>query len=194
MTSSASAPAPGDPAVFLDRDGTIIVDRHYLSDPDQVELLPGAPGALRALREAGFRLVVVTNQSGIGRGYYTVADMRRVNDRMNALLAARGVTLDGLYFSPEAPEEASATRKPRTGMIRAARAELGLDVARSYMVGDKWADVACGRNAGVRASLLVRTGHGTEEERAHRDRLRDAVVVDDLAQAAAWILADAARR
>ncbi|HXI53334.1 MAG TPA: HAD-IIIA family hydrolase, partial [Candidatus Saccharimonadales bacterium] len=99
-------------AVFLDRDGTINVDRNYLSDPAQLELIPGAAQALRRLGDAGFLLFIVTNQSGIGRGYYTLADMERVNARLCQMLVADGVRFEKIYFAPEAPEKPSRGRKP----------------------------------------------------------------------------------
>lgn len=179
------------PAVFLDRDGTINVDRHYLSKPEQFELIPGAGPALRRLLDAGFRLVIVTNQSGIGRGYYTEADMHAVNARMTELLAPFGVRFDKIYFSPEAPEQPSRNRKPSPQSLLDARDELGVDLARSYMVGDKLIDVETGRNAGCAASLLVRTGYGAETERKEAAKLTGAIIVDDLPAAAEWILARA---
>lgn len=194
--TNAPAPSPKPrPAVFLDRDGTLIAERNYLSDPAGVELLRGTVPALQRLRNAGFLLVVVTNQSGIGRGYYTVEDMHRVNDRLAELLRAEGLELAGIYYSPEAPDAPSTTRKPMPGMVFAARDELGVDLSRSYMVGDKLADVECGRNARVRAALLVRTGWGADHERQHTDRLAaaKAVVVDNLPAATDWILADYTR-
>lgn len=175
-------------AVFLDRDGTINVDRHYLSKPEQFELIPGAGPALRRLLDAGFRLVVVTNQSGIGRGYYTEADLHAVNARMNELLAPFGVSFDRIYFSPEAPEQPSRNRKPSPQSLFDARDELGIDIARSYMVGDKFIDLQTGWNAGCAASLLVRTGYGAGTETKEAARLGQAVVVDDLPAAADWIL------
>lgn len=192
MPPDATPPKPL-PAVFLDRDGTLIVERNYLSDPALVELLPGAAAFLRRLQDAGFALVIATNQSGVGRGYYTLEDMHRVNTRVEAELDRAGVRIRRTYFSPEAPEMESSTRKPLPGMLEAARDELGIDLAGSYMVGDKFADVECGRNAGVRASLLVRTGYGREHEREHADRLGNAAVVDDLSAAADWILRDQRR-
>ncbi len=178
-------------AVFLDRDGTLNVERKYLCDPDKLELFPQAGRALKRLQDAGFLLVVVTNQSGIGRGYYTEADMHRVNSRMRALLAEDGVKIAGIYYSPEAPGEPSQTRKPLPGMLLAARDEFGIDLPASYMIGDKLIDLECGWNAGVRRSLLVRTGYGTEWEARTPEALARAVVVDDLAAAAEWILTDA---
>lgn len=177
-------------AVFLDRDGTINVDRHYLSKPEQFELIPGAGPALRRLQDAGFLLVVVTNQSGIGRGYYTEADLHAVNARMDELLAPLGVRFTRIYYAPEAPEQPSRGRKPSPEFLLDAQKEFGVDLARSFMVGDKVIDLECGWNAGVRQSLLVRTGYGAETERKHAGKMARAVVVDDLPAAAAWILAN----
>lgn len=176
-------------AVFLDRDGTINVDRHYLSDPAQFELIPGVAPALRRLMDAGFLLFVVTNQSGIGRGYYTEADMHRVNARMMEILGPEGIRFERIYFSPEAPETPSRGRKPSPQFLFDARDEFGVDLGRSYMVGDKFIDVETGWNAGTAASLLVRTGYGADTERKDSVRLKNAVVVDDLPAAAEWILA-----
>ncbi len=176
-------------AVFLDRDGTINEDRHYLSRPEQFELIPGVGPALRRLQDAGFRLFIVTNQSGIGRGYYSEADMHAVHARMNELLGPLGVRFGRIYFSPESPEQPSRNRKPSPQSLLEARDEFGVDLARSYMVGDKFIDVETGWNAGCARSLLVRTGYGADVERSDRGRLANAVVVDDLGAAADWILA-----
>jgi len=175
-------------AVFLDRDGTINVDRHYLSDPAQLELIPGVPGALRRLADAGFLLFIVTNQSGIGRGYYTLTDMQEVHERLCAELAVAGVRFARIYFAPEAPEAPSRGRKPSPQFLFDARDEFGVDLAQSYMVGDKLIDVQCGQNAGVKRSILVRTGYGAEVERTESAKLRAVQVVDDLAAATNWIL------
>jgi len=175
-------------AVFLDRDGTLNVDKHYLSDPEQLELIPGVGPALKRLQDAGFLLVIVTNQSGIGRGYYTEENMHAVNRRLINMLAPSGVRLTKIYYSPEAPEEPSVGRKPSPAFLFAARDALAVDLARSFMVGDKVIDLECGWNAGVRQSLLVRTGYGAETERKHPDKMARAVVVDDLPAAAEWIL------
>lgn len=177
-------------AVFLDRDGTLVVERNYLRDPAHVEIFFGVGAALRGLQAAGFRLFIVTNQSGIGRGYYTVQDMERVNERLAAELANSGVTFERIYFAPEAPEQPSRGRKPSPQFLFDARDEHGIDLARSYMIGDKLIDLECGWNAGVRASILVRTGYGTEVERQHGERIRRAVIVDDLVAAAEHILKD----
>ncbi|MBX3734415.1 MAG: HAD family hydrolase [Verrucomicrobiae bacterium] len=177
-------------AVFLDRDGTLNVERHYLSRPDDFELYPGAGPALRRLADAGFRLFMVTNQSGIGRGRFTWRDLEAVHDRMTALLKEHGVRLDRIYVAPEAPGQPGRLRKPSPQALWDAREEFGVDLGSSYMVGDKWIDVETGQRAGCAASLLVRTGYGGETARLEAARLRETatVVVDDLAAAASWIL------
>lgn len=174
-------------AVFLDRDGTLIVEREYLRDPAQVELIPGVPHGLQRLQTAGFHLVLVTNQSGIGRGYFTEADMHRVNRRMLDLLAPCRVYFDRIYFAPEAPDQPSLGRKPSPHFLFAARDDLGVDLTQSYMVGDKLLDLECGWNAGVCESLLVRTGYGAATEAQHPQLRERAVIVDNLEAAAAHI-------
>jgi len=175
-------------AVFLDRDGTINVDRNYLSDPAQLELIPGAAQALRRLGAAGFLLFIVTNQSGIGRGYYTLEDMERVNARLCQMLAAEGVRFEKIYFAPEAPEKPSRGRKPSPEFLFDARDQFGLDLGLSYMIGDKLIDLQCGWNAGVKQSVLVRTGYGAGVEKSAPDQIRAALVVDDLGAAVERIL------
>jgi D-glycero-D-manno-heptose 1,7-bisphosphate phosphatase len=168
------------PAVFLDRDGTLMEEAHYCSHPDQVRIIPGVPEALRALQAAGYRLVIITNQSGIGRGYYTLADYELVQAHFLGLLG-EGL-IEATYYCPEAPEKASPRRKPATGMVVEAQRDLGIDLARSWFVGDKAVDVQCGRNAGVRP-ILVLTGHG-----AGQDASGAEFVAKDFASAAAFIL------
>ena len=165
----------------------MIVEREYLSQPTEVELIPGVPQALQRLQQAGFRLIIVTNQSGIGRGYFTEADMHRVHARLGGLLASHRVRIERIYFAPEAPDQPSQGRKPSPRFLFEARAEFGLDLAQSYMAGDKLLDLECGWNAGVRQSVLVRTGYGAETEARHPGLRRKAVVVDDLGAAAAHI-------
>ncbi len=175
-------------AVFLDRDGTINEEKEYLYQPEKLVIFPGAGAALRQLQTAGFDLFIVTNQSGIGRGYYTQADMEAVHRRLVQELGREGVSFQKIYFSPEAPDQPSRSRKPSPQLLFDARDEFGLDLGRCYMVGDKLIDLECGWNAGVKKSLLVRTGYGAEVERRSPDKLGEAVVVDDLAGAAKWIL------
>ena len=145
-----------DRAVFLDRDGTVIRDAGYPRDPGEVSVLPGAAEALAELARNGFKLVVVSNQSGIGRGLVTPEEAEAVHDRFVAVLAAQGVRLDGAYYCPHAPDEGCACRKPSPELFRRAAEDLGLELARSVMVGDKPSDVEAGRRAGCRT---IQFGH-----------------------------------
>ena len=178
-------------AVFLDRDGTLIEEKDYLYRVDQVQLLPGSVAGLQRLREAGFKLIIISNQSGIGRGYFTMADVDNVHRHLAASLAAVGVWFDKIYIAPEAPGVPSRGRKPSPQFIFDARDEFNLELNQCYMIGDKWIDLQCGWNAGVRQSLLVRTGYGAQVEREAQGRPEKFVVVDDLDAAAQWIIADA---
>ncbi len=175
-------------AVFLDRDGTLIVEKNYLHRPEDVQLFPGAGKALKRLGDAGFQLIIVTNQSGIGRGYYTLAEAERVNERVCDDLARDGVRFAKIYIAPEAPDQPSRGRKPSPQFLFDARDELGLNLADSFMVGDKLIDLESGWNAGVKQSILVRTGYGRKVEKESPGELKDAVVVDDLNGMAEWIL------
>jgi D-glycero-D-manno-heptose 1,7-bisphosphate phosphatase len=180
-------------AVFLDRDGTLIEDKDYLSRPEEVRVYPGVPDALSRLQRAGFKLIMVTNQSGVGRGYFTLGDVERVHQHLAELFAAQAVVFDKIYIAPEAPDQPSRGRKPSPQFLFDARDEFDLVLARSYMVGDKLIDLQCGWSAGVKASLLVRTGYGAKVEANQRSELKNAVIVDDLPIAADWILRDAAQ-
>lgn len=175
-------------AVFLDRDGTLIQEKEYLSRPEQVALFPGIGQALRSLRQAGFKLFIVSNQSGVGRGFFTLADVGRVHERLLAVLAPEGVRFDKIYVAPEAPGAPSRGRKPLPQFLFDARDEFQLDLPQSYFIGDKLSDLQCGWNAGVKKSILVRTGYGRELEQTGGGSITEAIVVDDLVAAAAWIL------
>lgn len=174
-------------AVLLDRDGTVIVEKNYLSDPDQVALEKNAVNGLRLLAGAGFALVIVSNQSGIGRGYFTAQDADRVNRRMQELLAQQGVALAGIYICPHAPDTPCACRKPAPGMALQAAADLGLDLARSFVIGDKRADLGLA-SAVAATGILVLTGHAADED-ADWARAHGHSVAPDLQQAATQILA-----
>ena len=174
------------PAVFLDRDGTLIEERVYLADPEGVDLIPKVTDALIALREAGFALVVVTNQSGIARGLYSESDYWSVARRLEEVLLAAGAPVDMTLYCPHHPDfgEACQCRKPNTGMHRDAAKALGLALKNSYYVGDKVADVLPAQELGG-TGVLVRTGYGIDEE----PRVPDCVmVVDDVQSAARFIL------
>ena len=143
---------------------------------------------MKRLGDAGFRLFIVSNQSGVGRGYFTLADVEHVNQHLCRELARSGVRFEKIYIAPEKPDEPSHGRKPSPQFLFDARDEFGLDLADSFMIGDKLSDLECGWNAGVKKSILVRTGYGAELERESPDKISRAVVVDDLAGAADWIL------
>lgn len=195
-------------AVLLDRDGTVIEDRHYLSDPEGVVLLPGAARGLAALVAAGARLFLVTNQSGIGRGYFGAAALRACNTRLGALLHRHGVVLTDTAFCPHAPDDGCVCRKPAPGMWRLLRDRHGLNAATAAMVGDKAEDVAFGRAAGLGRVVLVLTGKGRAAARALSVPVPEGdapvcepdpaglaarpdwphAVARDLAAAAAWLL------
>jgi len=156
-------------AVFMDRDGTINVEVEYLSQVKDFQFIPGVPWALKCLKNAGFLLVVVTNQSGIGRGYYDEADLAALHGHMHADLASYGAAIDACYFCPHHPEHGTGDyrrecgcRKPLPGMLQQAALDLDIDLAASFMIGDKLADVEAGLAAGCR-SLLVLTGHGPSQ-------------------------------
>jgi D-glycero-D-manno-heptose 1,7-bisphosphate phosphatase len=174
-------------AIFLDRDGTLIEEKVYLHRPEEVVVFPGAAAALRQMRQAGFKLIIVSNQAGVGRGYFTLDDVAKVNGRLLDELGNDGVVFEQVYIAPEAPGQPSRGRKPLPQFLFDARDEFGLSLDQSYFIGDKLIDLECGWNAGVKKSILVRTGYGKEVERSKDARLGQAVIVDDLPAAAAWI-------
>lgn len=166
--------------VLLDRDGTVIVERHYLSDPSQVELIPGTAPALRQLSKMGLGLVIITNQSPIGRRLFNEECLELIHHRLLELLEAEGVHLDGIYYCPHLPEENCRCRKPQPGLVELAAEELDFDPQASFMIGDKACDIELGRRVGA-TTLLVRTGYGAQA-------VAEAVVtadyvVDDLSDA-----------
>jgi D-glycero-D-manno-heptose 1,7-bisphosphate phosphatase len=169
----------GRRAVFFDRDGTLMEDAHYCADPGLVKVYAGVSAALRKLKKAGFATVVVSNQSGIGRGLITEAQYRAVEDEFLRQVGAG--LIDASYFCPDAPGTPSTCRKPEPGMVLEAAKDLGVDPARSWFVGDKGADIECGRRAATR-TILVLTGYGAEQ------RCRPDFTVADAVQAVALIL------
>jgi len=176
--------ADARPLVLLDRDGTLIEERNYLSDPRQVRLLPGAAQGLRRLSLAGFRVVVVTNQSGVGRGLITREQVRRVNRRFLQLLREKKAPLDGLYWCPHRPSARCSCRKPRLGLAKRASRNLGVPWRRSISVGDRPSDIRLGQKTGG-AGVLVLTGYGA---RWRRTSIKADHVAKDFADAVDWIL------
>ncbi len=196
MTSRSDSRAR--PGVFLDRDGTIVDELGYLSDPDRLVLLPRAADAVRRLNEAGLPVVVFTNQSGIARGLLSEERLAEIHARLRDMLATHGASLDAILFSPYHPEigddryrRDSDCRKPAPGMLLEARDLLGLDLATSWVVGDSERDLEAGRRAGVQRLVLVRTGKGADTEARASDEQRASWrFFDDLADAVESILAE----
>ena len=188
MTASA-------PAVFLDRDGTLIEEAGYLDSLHRVSLFPSTVDALRLLGRAGFRLVVITNQSGIALGLFDEPFVRETHEALHARLAAAGAHMDGWYFCPHHPAGhvpaltmTCECRKPAAALARQAAADLDIDLSRSWMIGDRWGDVQLAANAGMAGGLLVRTGYGSSAEARPAAGVTAAFVADDLIDAVSWIL------
>ena len=178
--SSTSAKSP---AVFFDRDGTLMHDADYCSRPDQVRIFHGTSDALKRLKKAGYKIIVITNQSGIGRGFFSEKDYRAVETEVSRQIGKD--LIDGTYFCPDAPGVSSKCRKPAAGMVLQAAREHDIDLSRSFLIGDKEIDAECAHNAGVRA-IRVRTGF---------DKMTDAScadwVAEDLPAAAKIVLNEA---
>lgn len=176
-------------AVFLDRDGTINDEVEYLHEPDELRLIPGAAQAIRLLNQAAVPVVLVTNQAGIGRGYYSDTAMCALHRELAARLAVGGAYLDAIYYCPHRPDDECDCRKPRPGMLLRAAAEHGIDLRRSFVIGDKISDLEAGRRAGSH-TILVLTGYGREGWRAVQEGdFQPDHVGQDLLAAVYWILA-----
>lgn len=166
--------------VLLDRDGTVNVERHYLSEPEDVELLPGAAGGIRRLKGLGFKVVMVTNQSAIGRGYFGWETLEGVHRRLHELLESEGAVVDGILVCPHASDDGCECRKPRPGLACEAARRFDVDLKSGFVIGDKPCDIGLGKAIGA-TTILVRTGHGAETEGC-LDQPPD-YVADDLAEA-----------
>lgn len=188
---------PTRPAVFLDRDGTINEQMGYINHISRFQLLPGVGQAIRSLNESGLPVVVVTNQSGLARGYFPETLLETVHLEMHRLLALEGARIDGLYVCPHHPEAKEARfrvhcncRKPKTGLLEQAAAELQLDLGRSFVVGDRWSDLRCGAAVGA-ATILVLTGYGRGDACyiGPGQSVQPDYMAEDLGAAVNWILA-----
>jgi D,D-heptose 1,7-bisphosphate phosphatase len=202
FTAAARDGTQAAPAAFLDRDGTIIEDPGYLGDPDKIHFLPGAHEALRALRAAGYRLIVLTNQAGVARGIITETDVQRVNDRLQELLSDAGVPVDAIYYCPHHADAGSPEyrrdchcRKPGPGMVERARRDFRLDLGRSVIIGDHSSDAGVARHFPGMRGILVRTGHGAEQIEKVRtgEATRPDHVAEDLRAAVTWFLQGSGR-
>ncbi len=184
-------------AVFLDRDGTVNEEVGYLTDLKKLRLIPGAGAAIRRMNEAGLTVVLVTNQSGVARGYFPERLVHEAHERLSRMLEAEGAHVDGVYYCPHHPSAGSSPytmdcdcRKPKTGLIDRAVRDFAIDIRHSYMVGDKWSDVELGQRAGVHA-VLVESGFAHDDPGNRRPaHVKDPdFVARDLPEAAAWIIA-----
>jgi D-glycero-D-manno-heptose 1,7-bisphosphate phosphatase len=187
------------PGVFLDRDGTIIDDVGYLRALSQIDLLPWSADAIRQLNDAGFLVVVITNQSGVARGYFDEAHVQATHASLDAMLRSRGARIDGYYYCPHYPAAADPRygidcdcRKPAAGLLLRAAADLDIDLASSWMIGDWWRDVQAGAGAGTR-TILIRTGRSDVHRPAPPDAPQPDAILNNLMEAAGWILRSSSR-
>lgn len=182
-------PHPLRPAVFVDRDGTICEEVGYLNHGSRFRMFPFVAGAIRRLNESGCAVVVVTNQSGVGRGYFPASLVEEVNERMVRQLLADGARIDAVYYCPHTSADNCRCRKPKPGMLELAAKEHALDSQRSFVVGDRYGDIELARNARARG-VLVRTGYGEGEVAWHASQWpsKPDFIARDLAEAAEWIL------
>lgn len=182
------------PAVFLDRDGTLLEEAGYLDRLDRLVFFPYSVDAVRLLNRANFPVVIVTNQAGIARGIFKEAFVAEAHEYITARLSAGGARVDGFYYCPHHPEavieqyrKSCECRKPQPGLLRQAATDLDLALDRSFVVGDRWHDLEAGQRVGARG-VLVRTGYGRTEERSPRSGVTPTAIVDNLMEAVSWIL------
>lgn len=185
-------PMKKNPAVFLDRDGTINEEVGYLSRLDELKLIPGTSEAIRLINEAGMKVVVITNQSGVARGYFTEEFVETVHGRINEILQQKGARIDRFYFCPHHPvygngpyKKACSCRKPESGLFLRASKEMDIDLSRSYVIGDMLKDIDAGKRVGARG-ILVRTGYGRNITITDKP----VYIAEDVLDAVKWILQD----
>jgi D-glycero-D-manno-heptose 1,7-bisphosphate phosphatase len=189
-----SEPQPSRRAVFLDRDGTVLEEAGYIDRLERIVFFPYSIDTVRLLNRGGFAVVIITNQSGVGRGMYEEAFVWRSHEVVDAQMKTGGARIDGFYYCPHHPaaeveqyRRDCDCRKPGPGMLRQAASDLDLDLSRSFTVGDKWSDIGAGTAAGAKG-ILVRTGYGRSSEASPPPSAAPAAILDNLVAAAAWIL------
>lgn len=173
------------PAVFLDRDGTINEDTGYIDSPESLIIIDGAASAVKRLNAKGFKVIVITNQSGVGRGYFTEDAADAVNKRLEEILKKDGAHLDGIYYCPHHPDDNCECRKPKTGLIERAKRDFPIDLKKSYVIGDKVSDIEIARGIGGKG-ILVLTGMGKDEQK--RLIHKPHYIAHDLKDAVEWII------
>lgn len=167
--------------VILDRDGTIIVDKDRLTDPDEIELIPNAVNAIKKLRDLGLGIIVITNQSVVGRGHISLTDLAKIHKRIIDLLSKEGTTIDRIYFCPHVPEDNCLCRKPKTALLKGAMKNHNFDSKLSFVIGDNKSDIKLGKNVNA-TTILVRTGYGLAVEK--EGEVKPDYIVDNLLEAA----------
>jgi histidinol-phosphate phosphatase family protein len=182
---------PTNIAVFVDRDGTLNEDHGYVTSPEQLVVFPAVPKALARLNHLGFRVILLTNQSAIGRGFMTVQDLQRIHQKLEDLLRAQDGKIDAVYYCPHHPDEGCACRKPNIAMIQEAAEHFSLDLSLCYVVGDKWSDLEVAHRAGVQGVLVMSSDYSAVAVRA-RDagQFPIAHVAESFVQAVDWIEED----
>ncbi|MDR1522900.1 MAG: HAD family hydrolase [Endomicrobium sp.] len=178
------------PAVFLDRDGTLIYSKNYLSSPGQVKLYSYTAESINKLKRAGFKVIVVTNQSGIARGMFTLKDLDKIHKKFLSLLKIAGASIDGIYFCPHVDADNCQCRKPKVGMVMQGSKDFNIDLKKSYTVGDSIRDYLLGFNVGGKG-ILVLTGHGkNQKQKINQEKIKPFAVCKDLKQAVNLIVRD----
>ncbi len=182
-------------AIFIDRDGTINEEVNYLDHPDQLRILPRCAAAIKKINQHDIKTIVITNQSGIARGYFTEKRLQEIHDRLKGLLAHEGAHLDGIYYCPHHPDDGCDCRKPASGMLKAAADEHGIELERSFVIGDQLSDIGLAHQVGAKG-VLVLTGYGRAECELHKDKWPKPpdYIAKDLYDAVEWILKFAARK
>ncbi len=175
-------------AIILDRDGTLIKERNYISRVGDIKILDGVSEALILLRDAGFKIIIATNQSGVARGFFNEKKVKKINKEVCQRLKRAGAVVDGVFYCPHHPDAQCACRKPAPGMIKEAQKRFNLDLKRSFCIGDKLTDVEFGKNAGLSAILLL-TGYGAvESKKISKNAAKPDYVAPNMLAAAVWIL------
>ena len=177
-------------AVFLDRDGTINEEVNYLSKVEQIKILPNSPKAIKLLNENGFKVIIITNQSGVARGYFSVQELENIHNHLKNQLLKDGAIIDAVYYCPHHPDDRCDCRKPKTGMIDRAKEEFEIDLSSSFIVGDKLLDLETGHRAGCK-TVLVLTGYGSDELKEQKNwKFQPDQIAQNLYDAVMWILGE----
>jgi histidinol-phosphate phosphatase family protein len=176
------------PAIFLDRDGTVIFDKNYLSSPEQVKLYSYAADSINKLYAAGFKVIIVTNQSGVARGIFTEEELQKIHERLVSLLKKAGAKIDAIYYCPHIDEDFCSCRKPKPGMVLKAAKDFNIDLKKSYTIGDTVRDYLLGYNTGGKG-ILVLTGHGKKQQvKIAQEKIKPMAVCKTLKEAVSLII------